>query len=611
MEINDLYQKIVNTYLDNRSVKQTAKVCKTTLVRAQRVLITEGLWSSKTSRAVAELFEQNLTVHEIADKLCVSVKTVQAYLPYTRGQYGGSERTDEAIRSEEYRLRMRTTAEKIQKHIEDKESISFMSSLRELKKDGILEKAAEQSKDRGRTNHDEPCAFKLHLELIGSLVEETMAERAKNEVLKRRGKVEKSISRDIIVPATMTFHSLHYAIQKLFGWQNSHLHNFFLPEELFMEMTGDKFAEYCRLSGVYFRFPTADMDDLFWDDDYEEGLSFKTWLRKKYNGPYRFLGFDDQYPESQRLVKEFFTDFPEMEVRKPFSWKESAVEEGTDAEGNPTFKTTAPQIQKVIRTVDATMKEAELGDIYLEQSFNYLLERLTIADIFTTERVNIDEWKEYINRVLEIYESPLAAKRMLKDLASANHMLDEVMDLHMEYRRSIEMMNKETTGDITNEKEEETWLKSYELVEQINRKGKIASDNYEDILEDFTPLTLPVTDTVYYKYDYGDNWKLRITCDKMYYDSSETEEMPIILTDEGQKLVEEKAETVFRVAAKEKPICIAKDGLDVLDDVGGMDGFCNFLSELYGNDKNLREENKIWARGQGWTGRQSRPEKTL
>lgn len=32
-----------------------------------------------------------------------------------------------------------------------------------------------------------------------------------------------SITRDILIPADMPLHNLHYAIQKLFGFQNSHL----------------------------------------------------------------------------------------------------------------------------------------------------------------------------------------------------------------------------------------------------------------------------------------------------------------------------------------------------------------------------------------------------
>ena len=49
-------------------------------------------------------------------------------------------------------------------------------------------------------------------------------ERRKNLV--KYGKVAEGLIRDVIMPDTMTLHSLHYLIQKCFGWQNSHLHHF-------------------------------------------------------------------------------------------------------------------------------------------------------------------------------------------------------------------------------------------------------------------------------------------------------------------------------------------------------------------------------------------------
>lgn len=90
MTKDDLYNRIIKEYMKCGSVKQTAINAGTTLVRAQRVLITEGLWRSDTSDAVCELYEQGKTTQEIADALYISVKTVQAYLPYSKGFYSSS-----------------------------------------------------------------------------------------------------------------------------------------------------------------------------------------------------------------------------------------------------------------------------------------------------------------------------------------------------------------------------------------------------------------------------------------------------------------------------------------------------------------------------------------
>ena len=64
-----------------------------------------------------------------------------------------------------------------------------------------------------------PMAMQLHLELdLGYFDEENRA------ILRKYGRMQDGITRDFIVPGSMTLHGLHYAIMKAFGWQNSHLH---------------------------------------------------------------------------------------------------------------------------------------------------------------------------------------------------------------------------------------------------------------------------------------------------------------------------------------------------------------------------------------------------
>ena len=42
---------------------------------------------------------------------------------------------------------------------------------------------------------------------------------------------ETTIIRDILVPSDMTLYALHYALQRAYGWTNSHLHSFILPSD--------------------------------------------------------------------------------------------------------------------------------------------------------------------------------------------------------------------------------------------------------------------------------------------------------------------------------------------------------------------------------------------
>lgn len=249
----------------------------------RRVLITEGLWSSRTSEEIGALWEKGMTVPEIAEALCLSEKNIQSYLPYTRGQYGGENRSNTAIRSGIYRERM------------------HMAANNQLVKKSNRKSSGNQKGDTTMESKKQKIdnVICLHLELADSEIE------GADDPIVKYAKVKKSISRDVLVPEDITLHSLHYVILKLFGWQNGHLHSFSLPEDDFLKLTGDRFDKYSKLCGVYFRFPTDDFEDLYWDDDYEEGRSFNTWLRSKYTGPYVYGGTGDYYLPNQHEVKRF------------------------------------------------------------------------------------------------------------------------------------------------------------------------------------------------------------------------------------------------------------------------------------------------------------------
>ena len=50
---------------------------------------------------------------------------------------------------------------------------------------------------------------------------------------------------------------------------------------------------------------------------------------------------------------------------------------------------------------------------------------------------------------------------------------------------------------------------------------------------------------------------------------------------------------------------------DLMDDVGGIHGYIDFLRTIHGNDPDEREDMKSWGRWMGWTGRMNKPETLL
>ena len=150
--------------------------------------------------------------------------------------------------------------------------------------------------------------MRLKLELQG-MDDEYLA------VLRQYCGVEKGYSREILAPAEMTLHALHYAIMRLFGWLNGHLHCFSLPQKSMDALTRGQFGEYLKMVGLYFRSPVdVEEQDLFWDDDYTGEGSFRNWLRRKYTAPFHFLGVSEQFMAARRTVSVFARDHRTLPV---------------------------------------------------------------------------------------------------------------------------------------------------------------------------------------------------------------------------------------------------------------------------------------------------------
>ena len=111
MNSKSVYSQIVELYKEHGSINKVVELVggSASKIKVQRVLITEGLWSSKTSREIGELFEKGKSPQEIADDLKISVKSVQSYLPYTKGAYFENETSDSKA-SREYKQRNRHAA---------------------------------------------------------------------------------------------------------------------------------------------------------------------------------------------------------------------------------------------------------------------------------------------------------------------------------------------------------------------------------------------------------------------------------------------------------------------------------------------------------------------
>ncbi len=559
-----LYQQIMDAYQEMGSISAVQKRLRVSEVKIRRVLITEGLWSSKTSRQIEALADKGMSLQEIAETLNTTQKAVEAYMPYRRGSYEDGAQSAAASRSETYRKRMKSAAENQVFHVKP---------------------MIDPERLYGEVMEKRPNIMRLRLELAVDGQEELSTLRA-------YGKAKAGIIREALVPADMTLHALHYVIQRAFGWQNSHLHHFEYPQSvqnaLLRSVTAsDKYdilySDWEKLCGLYYRFPGYDNEEMYWDDDYEPYESVKTWLRKKYSGPYHYEGFSEHYLECKNSAMFYRNKNPK--IRIPLTFKEYQASHMNGQEDRERIKPLeSVTCDEVSRCFDAGMNE--------------LLERLPLIDLIYPETIELpDSW---IHRVPERCREAVGASRKTSNT------------LHKLQRAII------CAADLYQQDEQSGW-----------RVYEQAFDEYKRFVSQFDAKPIPVSDTLTYFYDYGDGWRVDITCEEVYYTKDvfdypdengfvivpATKEHYLESTEgydqQNKPVSNEVRKQIAQVVTTYRPLCIFADGLNVMDDVGGISGFCHFLVSIHEGSQDEKEEQLAWARGQGWTGRKMLPERML
>ena len=536
--VDALYGQIISERKNGKSIAEIAKKLHTTQVRVQRVLITEGLWTSKRTKQIAEMRMQGMSISEIAEWLGKDEKTIQTFLPYSRGLYGRGE-TTESVKSKEYRDRMQTAATNMVK--EEAE----MQSLLDNRKQSVLHDynvQLKKSRDRALELKRDPflseqSVYRVKFELCEGFFygasSDMGLDKEEREELLRYAKAESGITREVLIPGDMNLHALHYMIQSLFGWQNSHLHHFSISQDAFAQMTEGRFDKWTELCGKLFRFGTDDMEDLYWDDDYEPGISVKSWLKSKYRAPYIQKAYADSLEGNLEGIADFkkrFSDIP-MDI----------------------------------------MLEDLNNRVVFEEDYNTLIEGLTLHELLPVFKELYylydygDDWCVHIS-MIDKYDRKTNAD--LQPSVAGGWFVPDIMnekDGLSKYRYFID------DGENNIQKE---------LEKQAAEKGApkkeyaitAAGEAY-----DFSGL-----------FDAVDN--------RQHFECEVDEEL--------------RAQLAL-VDVKKMPICTKADGLNVMDDVGGISGLLDFYRTINGDDPDEKAEMREWARGLGWAGRMSKPEKMV
>lgn len=482
-ETNSMYgymKHISETYNRLGSLQKTADELGIAYAKVRKTLITLGDYDTGFSREVAIKRRSGKSILEIAEELNTTTNRVNAFLPYEKVIYDGPEQTSDSQKSKLYRNRIQVA----KKNFITKEIETINNKHKEELKKGFTEKEkVMENKSKGQKT--DLTAVHLHLELLN----DNLTDYHKR-MLRRYGEstTGESISRDILIPSDMMLHHLHYAIQRLFGWQNSHLRKFILTEEVYQKLTGGTVKGWSDLVGILFQPPGEMEEDIFWDDDYQSG-SIKMWLKRKYIGPYFYCGAKEKLDAAKKDIQELMDYYSMVDVKESYHdyWERKKVDNNTKI-----------KILRRAPLIELTLDEM-YNSIIIDSGTDSLLERLKVNEL-------------------------LAAK-------------DET----------------------------------------------IAENE-----------VFPVIKELIYKYDFGDNWDVLITKIKDCND----------LLASGVVSEKEIIEANDTVISKHIPVCIHRDGVFVLDDVGGLCGFADFLGKIYESEgKEEKAEYRSWAQNLGWSTR--------
>ncbi len=554
------------------SLRDTALQFDISRNKVRKILITTGDIHSDITDEAVKLQKEGLSIQEIAKNMNLSSATVSVYLPYTDVLKDSLDPSDHAKAVREYRENEKKQAERQVQNMETDRSwkdewkkeiaLSFRQnksrparlSWKEYgKKDALgIDSLLNEKDDRVSERYGRNVEFypgmlcdrsisdlerisgdqipldpsgvlRLHMELMGDLNEEDKT------ILKKYGdlKYGDCISRDVVIPEDMPLYAIHYMIQRLFGWQNSHLHRFEFDKDLFDRLTEDNTALWYELVGILFRSPFMDEYDEFWADDYERG-SFKNWLTKKYTGPYMSQCHGEGLIACKQSMNWFYKELVNDEmyyvVYEDFKGKQ--------------------------RAVIATPVYDHKGNKREEPKWNVGLGK---------------EWVE-VKRLSEVPLHALMFERGCRDLLE-----------RLPLNRLISQDAKEASGR--------------QLIRSCKRMKDHILENEID-----TPLIQvypePICDELYYYYDFGDGWKIRI---KVMNDCKDLIEQKRV-TQEQIDMAQIKCRELYR------PVTLAVDGEMLMDDVGGIFGFIDFLKTINEvsddldeyDERSLKQEKKDW-----------------
>lgn len=536
--VAEYFRKTKTTERPKGSIRDTAKAFDLNRNKVRKILNTMGELHSPLTDEAVNLRKKGMSIREIAENLGVSVATVSTSLPYDSKVDNTLDPSDHTAAVRSYReYEKKQKSRQIAKNPQNQGKNDDQVLTDDVSAGFSNQKGVRMSDffyGNNKKQYGPSSMLRLHMELYDEYPSEKLEHTLKKYGMLHYGD---SISRDILVPADIPLYALHYVIQRAFGWQNSHLHEFVLPDETFRKVTENRAGMWRKLVGIIFRSPLMPEDDEFWTDDYSKG-SFKNWLRKKYTGPYLSLC------HGEGLIS-CWNDMKRIDPNEKYY----LISQNTSAHD--------PNTQSY-------------------DSSNYIYEAFPMYDYAGRKKKPPKPWwgedKPYSVTETTFGELPPESISMLFERNTRSLLerlpVSAIFIPKSEPFTSIKAGNNQSTShQISDNAECLSGSDIYRSVEKdmhhIIEKG-IDQPNVQVVPPSFT-------DTLIYKYDFGDDWKVRITASQSADDLIESGRLT-------QTKLDRSVEKCFETY---RPVLLARDGEMLIDDVGGIYGFSELLKQYH------------------------------
>ncbi|MCR5536991.1 MAG: hypothetical protein K6F05_06220 [Succinivibrio sp.] len=557
-EVADFYQSTIDPVMaPSGSIRRTAQKFKLTRCKVIKMLVTKGLYQSEEAAKVQQLRSQGLSVREIAERLDFSEATVSSYLPYTKVIHATSEPCAHTQAVREYRAyekqlvqralnRQSELAASAQSAHEEAESeeIPLMPSACYLPDDFNHPKAGlKLSRKKG--------AYLLPEGLIRVHVRLNHIDKRTEQILKDYGGVRfgRTVTRDLLISPLMPLRSLHYVLQRAFGFLNGHLHRFELSHEDLKSLTHNRMANLLKLCGSVV---TYDDGRMYRDDPVYLGGSFKRWLKAQYSKPYIYYG--DHLFEHFELVNHG--------GRKKLLQRSEYDLESSYYKLSFVHKTLA---KETLQRLNVRLMPDD-----------FLIEAEDFAPLPGT-----GEWVRFVLPENSDLHQELAYCQDDDPLAMRYRKV-KLKGLSLEDGLRVlydagpdKLIERLCVSEVL------ALAKDYLPYDDRGRPVHAVTGLCKDIIPDdetlirrlrlFRDVKLrPFCDSLIYRYDYGDGWTFTLTGSQGCSD----------LIEDGRVSQSTFDKAVHKALTENLPVLLCHDGDMLIEDVGGIDGFTDFLVRL-------------------------------